>query len=94
MVNSMYRDEHKDDAYQRLHYLQLWQSLTEVGLKVLGYQGKSIRYDKKVISGNKTLLELTEYRNDIAHWWTDTMDENYLSDLQRTVNELIHRKYF
>ena len=94
MVNSMYRDEYKDDAYQRLHYLQLWQSLTEAGRKVLGYQGKSIKYDKKVVSGNKTLLELTEYRNDIAHWWTDTIDENYVSDLQQTVNELIHRKYF
>ena len=94
LVNSMYRDEYKDDAYQRLHYLQLWQSLVETGRKYLDYQGKSIRCDNVAVAGKKTLLELTEYRDDIAHWWTDTMDENYLADLQRTINELIHRKYF
>ena len=94
LVNSMYRDEYKDDSYQRLHYLQLWQSLVETARKCLGYQGRSIRYDDVVVAGKKTLLELTEYRDDIAHWWTDTMDENYLADLQRTINELIHRKYF
>ena len=94
LVNSMYRDDYKDDAYQRLQYLQLWQSLVEAGEKYLGHQGKSIRYDNIVVSGKKTLLELTEYRDDIAHWWTDTIDENFLADLQRTINELIRRKYF
>ena len=62
LVNSMYRDEYKDNAHQRLQYLQLWQSLVEAGRQYLGYQGKSIRYDDKVVAGNKTLLELTEYR--------------------------------
>ena len=94
LVNSMYSDEYKDDAYQRLQYLQLWQSLTEAGRKYLGYQGNSIRYDNKVVAGKKTLLELTEYRDDIAHWWTDTIDENFLADLQRTINELIRHRYF
>ena len=94
LINSMYRDEYKDDAYQRLHYLQLWQSLAEAGQKLLDYQGESIRYDNNVVAGNKTLRELNEYRDDIAHWWTDTIDENYLADLQRTINELIHSKYF
>ena len=94
LVNSMYRDEYKDDAYQRLHYLQLWQSLVEAGQKYLPYWGESIRYDTKVVAGKKTLLELTGYRDDIAHWWTDTIDENFLADLQRTINELIRRKYF
>ena len=94
LVNSMYRDEYGDDTYQRLRYLQLWQSLIEAGRNYLGYQGKSIRYDDKVVAGNKTLLELTKYRNDIAHWWTDTINENYLADLQRTINELMHGKYF
>ena len=94
LVNSMYKDEYTDDAYQRLQYLQLWQSLVEAGRKYLGYQGKSIRYDNVVVAGEKTLLELTEYRDDIAHWWTDTINENFLADLQRTINELIRRKYF
>ena len=94
LINSMYRDEYEDDAYQRLRYLQLWQSLIEAGPTCLGYEGKSIRYDNKVVAGKKTLLELTEYRDDIAHWWTDTIDKNFLADLQRTINELIRRKYF
>ena len=41
LVNSVYRDEYKDDAYQRLQYLQLWQSLVETGQKFLGYKGNS-----------------------------------------------------
>lgn len=94
LVNSMYSDEYKDDAYQRLQYLGLWQSLVDAGRKYLGYPGNSIRYDNKVVAGTKTLLELTEYRDDIAHWWTDAIDENFLADLQRTINELIRSKYF
>ena len=93
LVNSMYSDEYKDDAYQRLEYLGLWESLTNAGRKCLGYQG-NIRYDKAVVAGTKTLLELTSYRDDIAHWWTDTIDENFLADLRRTINELVRRKYF
>ena len=94
LVNSMYRDEYKDDAYQRLQYLQLWQSLVETGKKYLGYQGKNIRDDDIIVAGKKTLRELTKYRGDIAHWRTDTINENFLADLQRTINKLIHRKYF
>ena len=93
LVNSMYRDDYKDDAYQRLQYLQLWQSLQDAGRKYLSYKG-NVKYDQKVVAGRKTLLELTEYRHDIAHWWTDTVDESFLADLQRTINELIRCKYF
>ena len=94
LINSIYRDEYGDDAFQRLQYLQLWQSLVEAGPRWLSYQGKNIRNDNVVVAGKKTLQELTEYRDDIAHWWTDTIDENFLANLQRTINELIRRKYF
>ena len=93
LINSMYSDEYKDDAYHRLQYLRLWQSLAEAGETCLGYQG-NIRQDKVAVAGNKTLRELTKYRDDIAHWRTDTIDENFLADLQRTINELIRRRYF
>ena len=94
LINSMYRDEYGDDAYQRLQYLQLWQSLVEAGPRWLNYQGNDIRHDNVVVAGKNTLQQLTEYRDDIAHWWTDTIDGNFLADLQRTINELIRRKYF
>ena len=93
LVNSMYRDENKDDAHQRLQYLQLWQSMADAGRKYLGYQG-NISEDNVVVAGNKTLQGLKDYRDNIAHWWTDTIDENYLAELHRTINELIRRKYF
>ncbi len=93
LVNSMYNDEHKDDSYQRLQYLRLWQSLSETAGKCLDYQG-NVREDSVVVAGKKTLLELKDYRDDIAHWWTDTIDENFLVDLQRTINELMRRKYY
>ena len=94
LINSMYRDEYWDDTYQRLQYLQLWQSLVEAGPRWLSYQGNDIRNDNVVVAGKKTLRELNEYRDDIAHWWTDTIDKNFFADLQRTINELIRRKYF
>ena len=58
LINSMYSDERKDDAYQRLQYLRLWQSLAEAGVTCLGYQG-DIREDNVVVAGNSTLLQLT-----------------------------------
>ena len=93
LFNSMYNDEYKYNAYQRLQYLHLWQSLQDAGRKYLNYEG-SIKYDDEAIGGKKTLLELTEYRDDIAHGYTDTIDESFLGDLQRTVNQLIRSRYF
>ena len=93
LVNSMYRAEYKDDAFERLHYLRLWESLSETGEKHLGYPG-NIREDGEIVAGKKSLKELKQYRNEIAHWWTDTSDEEFLADLHRTVNELLRRQYF
>ena len=93
LMNSMYRDEYKDNAFERLHYLRLWESLSEAGEKYLGYRG-NIREDSVIVAGKKSLRELKQYRNDVAHWWTDTCDEEFLVNLQETVNELLRRKYF
>ena len=93
LLNAMYSDEHKDDSYQRLQYLRLWQSLAEAGSKQLNYQG-DIREDEVRVAGDTTLKDLRDYRDEIAHWWTDTMDEKRLADLQRTINELVRRTYF
>ena len=93
LIKSLYSDEYKDDSYQRLEYLRLWQSLAEAGKTCLSYEG-NIREDDVVVAGKKTLRELAKYRGDIAHWWTDTIDENFLADLRRTINELIRRRYF
>lgn len=92
LVNSMYCDDPKDDAYRRLEYLRLWQSLEE-SVKKLGDGGK-VKWDNVAVGGRKTLQELKDYRDEIAHWWIDKLDENFLADLRRTINELIFRKYF
>ena len=93
LVKAMYRDEYEDDAYQRLQYLRLWQSMVEAAPRWLNYQG-NIRDENAVVAGNRTLRELKVHRDDIAHWWTDKIDENFMADLQRTINELIRSKYF
>ena len=54
LINSMYSDDHKDDAYRRLDYLRLWQSLVEAGKASLGYGG-DVRKDDVVVAGKKTL---------------------------------------
>ena len=66
---------------------------SEAGETCLSYEG-NLRDDDVIVAGKKTLRELTEYRDDIAHWWTDTIDEKFLADLRRTINELIRRRYF
>ena len=93
LFNSMYRDEHKDDDYLRLHYLQLWQSLEE-SAKRLGYPQKISDKNNDIVAGKRSLGELRVYRHDIAHLWTDTIDKGYLSELCGSLNELIRRKYF
>ena len=93
LLNAMYSDEHRDDSYRRLQYLRLWQSLAEAGSKHLNYQG-NVREDEVRVAGDTTLKDLKVYRNEIAHWWTDTIDEKLLADLQRTINELVRRTYF
>ena len=93
LVNSMYSEERKDEPFRRLQYLQLWQAMADAGGKVLGFKGE-IRKSKQVVAGKRRLKELYGYRNAIAHWWTDSIDDNYLADLRRTTNELIRRKYF
>ena len=93
LVNSIYSDEHKDDRFKRLQYLQLWQAMADAAGRVLDFEGK-IRKSKRVVARKHRLNELKDYRDDIAHWWTDSINEHYLADLQRTINELIRRKYF
>ena len=93
LVNSMYSDEHKDDSHQRLQYLSLWESLSGAARKLFGLTGRNVRHGKVVVAGTKTLEELTQYRNSIAHWSTGTIDQNFLANLQLTVNQLLRQKY-
>ena len=93
LVDSMYSDEYKDGSSQRLQYLRLWESLVGAAPKPLRFQ-RNIRDGNDAVGGKKTPRELKDYRNDIAHWWTSTIDENFLADLRRTANELIRRRYY
>lgn len=97
LVNALYWDDYKDDEFRRLHYLSLWQSLSE-SRKKLGYTPPSpktkLAKDPTVVGGKFSLAVLTGYRNDIAHFWTGNMDGNYLANMYRTINELLRRKYF
>ena len=93
LVDSMYSDEYKDDSYQRLQYLRLWESLVKAANRLLRLRG-SFGDGSVAVGGEKTPRELKDYRNAIAHWWTGTIDESFLADLRRTANELLRRRYF
>ena len=97
LVNALYWDDYKDDDFRRLHYLSLWQSLSE-SRKKLGYTPPSpetgLAKDPTVVGGTFSLEVLTSYRNDIAHFWTGNIDGNYLANMYRTINELLRRRYF
>ncbi len=96
LVQALYWDDYKDDAFRRLHYLSLWQSLSESGRK-LGYTPPSpktkIAKDPTTIGGTLSLEALASYRDDIAHCWTGNIDGNCLANIYRTINELLRRKY-
>lgn len=91
LVDSMYRDEYKDDAFDRLHYLRLCQSLEEAK-KYLDYN-VDVRTDSNIVAGNKPLNKLVDYRDNIAHWWVGESDEEFLVNLQKTINQLVRQKY-
>ena len=98
LVNALYWDDYRDDDFRRLHYLNLWQSLDEskrkLGHKPATPECKLLIHDDTVVAGTRSLADLTQYRHDIAHWWTGHIDANYLGDIYRTLNELIRRRYF
>ena len=96
LINALYWDDYKDDDFRRLHYLSLWQSLSESRRK-LGYTPPSpktkLEKDPTVVGGTLSLEALTRYRDDIAHCWTGSIDGNYLANIYRTINELLRRRY-
>ena len=97
LVNALYWDDYKDDDFRRLHYLSLWQSLSE-SRKKLGYTPPSpktaLAKDPTVVGGAFSLGALTGYRHAIAHYRTGSIDGNYLANMYRTINELLRRRYF
>ncbi len=98
LVNALYWDDYRDDDFRRLHFLSLWQSLCESRRK-LGYVNPDpkielLKNDSTVVAGTLSLATLAEYRDDIAHCRTGSIDGNYLAGMYRTINELIRRKYF
>ena len=96
LINALYWDDYKDDDFRRLHYLSLWQSLSD-SRKKLGYAPPSpktgLPKDPTVVGGTLSLEALTSYRDAIAHCWTGSIDGNYLANIYRTINELLRRRY-
>lgn len=94
LVDALYWDEYGDDNFRRLHYLRLWQSLSEAREK-LGYTSRSsVANDQTVLAGDRSLAALTKHRNDVAHWHADVLDESYLFDMYYSLNELLRRNFF
>ena len=90
LFDAILLDKTKDDRYLRLWYLRLWQALEDAKRHLGHPQLSNVR---KVIAGERTPKELTDYRNHIAHWYTGRIDYSYLNDLQYTAMELLRRKY-
>ena len=82
-------DRSKDDKYFRLWYLRLWQALNDARKLIRVNEFRS----GEIVAGKKTINELRDYRNKIAHWWTGRLDYSYEDDIQRTVVKLLRSKY-
>lgn len=90
LVDAILLDKTQDDAHFRLWYLRLWQAVVDAK-RILGRP--KLEGDANAIAGNLTAIQLKEYRDRIAHWWTGKVDFSFVTGIQQTVQELMRRKY-
>ena len=90
LVDAILLDKSQDDAHFRLWYLRLWQAVVDAK-RILGRP--KLERDANAIAGSLTAVQLKEYRDRIAHWWTGKVDFSFVTGLQQTVLELMRRKY-
>ena len=89
LMEAVLLDRSKDDKCFRLWYLRLWQALNDARKLIRVNEFRS----GEIVAGKKTINELRDYRNKIAHWWTGRLDYSYADDIQRTVVKLLRSKY-
>ena len=90
LIDSILLDETKYERYFRLWYLRLWQAMADAK-KILGQP--DFEEEANAIERNLTPIQLREYRHSIAHWWTGNMDFSFVTGIQKTVQEILRRKY-
>ena len=90
LIDSILLDETKDERYFRLWYLRLWQAMADAK-KILGQP--HFEEEANAIERDLTPIQLREYRHSIAHWWTGNMDFSFVTGIQKTVQEILRRKY-
>ena len=90
LIDAILLDKTRDDAHFRLWYLRLWQAVVDAK-RILGQP--KFEDDANTIAGNLTAIQLKEYRDRIAHWWTGNVDFSFVTGIQQTVQELLRRKY-
>ena len=71
LIDAILLDKTRDDAHFRLWYLRLWQAVVDAK-RILGQP--KFEDDAHTIAGNLTAIQLKEYRDRIAHWWTGNVD--------------------
>lgn len=91
LLESILLDKSDDDKYFRLWYLRLWQAFMDARKSVLNLKREPAATD--IVAGEKTIEELSKYRDNIAHWWTGSVDFAYMTDIQRTMVELLRDEY-
>ena len=90
LIDAILLDKTRDDAHYRLWYLRLWQAVVDAK-RILGQP--KFEDDANTIAGNLTAVQLKEYRDRIAHWWTGNVDFSFVTGIQQTAQELMRRKY-
>ena len=90
LIDSILLDKTHDEGHFRLWYLRLWQAMVDAK-RLLGHS--RLEEDPNAIAGKLTPIQLREYRNSIAHWWTGTVDFSFVAGIQQTAQALLRRKY-
>ncbi len=80
VLNALLLGESQNEEYFRLWYLNLWQALVDFGQEYCKNKGIDLKKERET----KEYKELKEHRNAIAHWSTEKINYELLTEIQKT----------
>ena len=80
VLNALLLGDSKNEEYFRLWYLNLWQALVDFGREYCSNKGIDLKEERET----EQYKELKEHRDEIAHWSTEKINYELLTEIQKT----------
>ena len=79
VLNALLLGDSKNEEYFRLWYLNLWQALVDFGREYCSNKGIDLEEERET----EQYKELKEHRDAIAHWSTEKINYELLTEIQK-----------